>query len=147
MTLRSRLTNEFGNANPNTFRLPSGRSNRLPASGLQEGGFRPRHELADWIREVRKACGPIKLIENAQQVGFLQGHSGRSGTVHLQKPLLHFVESSGHSLKDLCAAVRGQAQTPQASLHLLELLGDVQLRVRRTLGVIYWVPISLSTRL
>jgi hypothetical protein len=122
------LANEFSNADANAFRFHSRYGNGLPSGSLQEGVFRACHELAGRRRQLRKACGAVELVENAQQVGLFQRHRGPLGTAYLQEPLLHLVEPRGHSLKDFPASIGGQAQTSQAPLELLKLLGDIQLR-------------------
>jgi hypothetical protein len=130
MAVVTRPADEFGNPDTNTFRFRSGHRKRLPSGGLQKGAFRTCQEFAGGIRQLRYAPRAVELIDNAQQVGLLQGHRDPSGTAHLQETLLDLVETGGHSLKHLSASVGGQAQASHATVELLKLLADIKLRFR-----------------
>jgi hypothetical protein len=135
----------FGNANADALRFRAGNRSRLPSSPAEEDVFRVFYEDTGERWEVRRTGRTVELVENAQQLGLVQGQRYLLGTTYPQEHLLHFVQTRGNGLKKLPAAVRGEAQTAQATLDLLKLLGDIDLRFRRSLWkIIRLIDASVS---
>ncbi|HEY3851334.1 MAG TPA: hypothetical protein VGL87_10210, partial [Steroidobacteraceae bacterium] len=132
VTVAGRRADEFGYANADILRLRAGNRDRLPSSSGEERAFRAVYQRTSGRGELRCAGCTVELVENAQQLGLVQGQSRLLRPTHPQEHLLHRVEARGNALKNLPASVGGKAQTAQATLQLLKLLPGIELRFRRS---------------